>query len=93
MPSNDNTSDPTSASPQKRSRRVQNELPESLDRERALDREEASLILGDAVVTLDQRRYRGEGPPFFRIGRAIRYRLGDVLAYRDARTVGKMAAK
>jgi hypothetical protein len=64
------------------------------DPETAIDRELTARLLGCAVPTLDRWRYRAEGPPFFRPnGRTIRYRLGDVLAYRDARTVGKVAAR
>lgn len=64
-----------------------------LDRERAIDTREASKYVGLAEITLHQMRTRGEGPRFFRAGkRHIRYRLGDVLDYRDARTVGKRVA-
>ena len=61
----------------------------ALDLEAAIDTSEAGEILGFATITLAQRRMRGEGPPFFRVGRSIRYRLGDVIAFRDAHTVGK----
>jgi hypothetical protein len=62
---------------------------DALDRERAIDSRQVSELLGLATVTLQQLRVRGDGPPFFRVGRQIRYRLGDVLAYRDARTFGR----
>jgi len=58
------------------------------DPELAIDTPWAARLLGLANITLHQIRARGEGPPFFRIGRTVRYRLGDVLAYRAARTVG-----
>jgi hypothetical protein len=58
--------------------------------ETAVDTATTGLILGVASITLAQWRARGEGPRFFRIGsRAVRYRLGDVIAFRDARTVGR----
>ncbi len=60
---------------------------DALDRERAIDTREVSRLLGLAAVTLAQLRQRGSGPRFFRVGRQVRYRLGDVLSYRDARTV------
>lgn len=64
-----------------------------LDRERALDTRQVGEILGYAPITLAQMRARGDGPRFFRVNRrTIRYRLGDVLDYRDARTVGMKEA-
>lgn len=65
----------------------------ALNRERALTTHQVSEFTGFASVTLQQQRERGEGPPFFRVGRSIRYRLGDVLDWRDARTVGKRVSK
>ena len=60
------------------------------DRERALDTRQVGELLGCAPITLAQMRARGDGPRFFRVNRrTIRYRLGDVLDYRDSRTVGK----
>ena len=62
----------------------------ALDLERAIDTREVSAILGTSAVTLAQWRLRGEGPPFFKAGtRSVRYRLGDVLAWRDARMAGQ----
>lgn len=58
--------------------------------ERALNTRQVSEILGVAEITLSQWRARGEGPRFFRAGRRhVRYRLGDVLEWRNARTVGQ----
>ena len=65
----------------------------TINRERALTTRQLSEFLGFAAVTLSQQRERGEGPPFFRVGRSIRYRLGDVLDWRDALTVGKRGAR
>jgi predicted DNA-binding transcriptional regulator AlpA len=63
-----------------------------LDLERAVDTHEVARLLGLAEITIVQLRLRGEGPRFFRAGRRqVRYRFGDVLAYRDARSVGKRA--
>jgi len=33
------------------------------------------------VVTIYQWRYRGEGPPGFRVGRHVRFRKADVAAW------------
>lgn len=40
---------------------------------------------GVSVRTLQATRVKGSGVPFVRIGRAVRYRLEDVLAYEQAR--------
>ena len=52
---------------------------ESLDR--LLTVEDLADYLGVPVTTLYQWRYRGEGPPGFRVGRYIRYRWPDVEAW------------
>lgn len=60
------------------------------DPEAALTSRQVSVLVGLSPITLDQMRYRGDGPAFFRAGsRHIRYRRADVIAWRDARTVGK----
>lgn len=70
-----------------------NEQDEALDRERALSAGQVGDLIGLSTVTLEQMRRRGEGPRFFRVNaRNVRYRLGDVLDWRDARTVGKRSA-
>jgi Helix-turn-helix domain len=40
---------------------------------------------GVSVRTLQAARVKGNGVPFIRIGRAVRYRIEDVLAYEQAR--------
>jgi predicted DNA-binding transcriptional regulator AlpA len=60
-----------------------------LDLEMACDAERAAEITGLHVVTLQQLRARGQGPRWFKAGsRAVRYRLGDLLQWRDQRMVG-----
>jgi predicted DNA-binding transcriptional regulator AlpA len=56
----------------------------------SIDARAVSELLGLSVITLQQMRRRGDGPAWFKTarGRAVRYRLADVLAYRAARTVG-----
>jgi hypothetical protein len=39
---------------------------------------------GVSVRTLQAARVRGSGVPFIRIGRAVRYRMEDVLTYEQA---------
>lgn len=64
-------------------------LPPDLEAERALDTRQTAALTGHAEITLAQWRALGKGPPFFRCGRSIRYRLGDVLAWRDERSAGR----
>lgn len=62
--------------------------PHPTDPEAAIDTAGVARLLDLAPITLYQWRRHGAGPRFFRIGRSVRYRLGDVLAWRDARMVG-----
>lgn len=43
----------------------------------------AAEVCGLSISTLITFRCRGKGPPFFRMGRAIRYRFSEVEAFRD----------
>lgn len=61
----------------------------SADPETAITERDAARILGIATITLTQKRLSAKAPPHFKVGRNIRYVLRDVLAWRDARTVGK----
>ena len=66
------------------------DMPTTTDPETAITTKDVSRILGLAEITLAQMRSRGDGPPFFYAGgRQIRYRFADVIAWRDARTVGR----
>lgn len=38
----------------------------------------AAEVLGVRPCTLDAWRVRGEGPPFVRVGRSVRYRASDL---------------
>lgn len=46
--------------------------------DRLLSARELAAYLGVPVTTLYAWRYRGEGPPGFRVGRHLRYRWSDV---------------
>jgi excisionase family DNA binding protein len=52
-----------------------------------LDELQAAQLLGLSSRTLQAWRAKGEGPPFVRAGRAIRYRRRDLMAWVDANTV------
>jgi hypothetical protein len=48
---------------------------------------EVSRITGRAVPTLRNDRYKGQGLPFYKLGRSIRYRLDEILAFMGERRV------
>lgn len=64
------------------------------------DREKAGLMspnglceyTGIPVQTLANWRWRGEGPPWFKLGRHVRYRLADVEKWLDNNAQGGEAA-
>ena len=57
------------------------DLPVSL-----VDENNAAQILGVSVRFLQQRRYQGGGPPFIKVGSAVRYRLEDLDSWARKRT-------
>lgn len=54
-----------------------------------LDDKQVAARVGMSPQTFRQMRCDGEGPPFVRVGRAVRYRWADVSAWLEARTVGR----
>jgi hypothetical protein len=50
-----------------------------------LDERELSLLLGRAVSSLQKDRLRGDGVPFIRVGRQVRYRRADVESWLASR--------
>lgn len=66
-------------------------LPHELENYRHLDEKETSILLGVPVGTLrnwrgDPKR-RGQGPPYLKFGRSVRYCLGDLFTFAKARRV------
>lgn len=58
------------------------------DPDEMIDTVAAAALLGRAAGTLANDRNAGrDGPPFHRFGRSVRYRRGDVLAYRDGKRI------
>lgn len=62
-----------------------------------LDTSDAAEVLGVSPRTLEDWRWRGGGPPFFKLGRRmVRYRLEDLMAFalksRFRNTAGDGAA-
>lgn len=48
----------------------------------------ASTRTGLAVATLNNLRVAGNGPPFLKLGRSVRYRVADLDAWLAERMVG-----
>ena len=53
--------------------------------DRLISEKEAAKITGLSVAWFQRKRWAGGGPPFVKIGRAVRYRETDLNAYIDAR--------
>jgi hypothetical protein len=58
-----------------------------IDIEETLSPHNAAKLLGLAASSLAKMRCWGGGPPFLKLGRAIRYVRSDLIAWRDARRV------
>lgn len=46
-----------------------------------LDTQAAAKFLGWQPQTLDRRRWLGQAPRYYRVGRSIRYKLEDLIAF------------
>lgn len=57
-----------------------------IDRE-VVDARDAARIVGLSRATLATLRSKGDGPPYIRINRAIRYRVKDLRDWRDSNLV------
>ena len=64
--------------------RTQNVLTSSFDLStRLLSTDEVARLLIVPVATLYTWRYKGTGPKAYRVGKHLRYRLSDVLAWLE----------
>lgn len=52
-----------------------------------LTAKQLSEIIGISVDTLANDRYLRQGLPYIKIGKRVRYRLDDVMAYIESKTV------
>jgi predicted DNA-binding transcriptional regulator AlpA len=50
-----------------------------------LNQKQVAQILGMSEAWMEQCRFKKTGVPFIKIGRAVRYRLGDVQAFINIR--------
>jgi predicted DNA-binding transcriptional regulator AlpA len=60
---------------------------------RACDTRAAAEILGLAEQTLRKLRMTGNGPPFVKLGRAVRYRQADLDAWLSSHLVNSTSGK
>lgn len=58
-----------------------------------VDTEGASRMVGLAVSTLEKLRVSGDGPPFVKLGRVVRYRVPDLSDWLAARVVNSTSEK
>ena len=58
-----------------------------------LDTQETAALLSVEPDTLSHWRYRGGGPKFVKIGRSVRYRRMDLLAFIEMNTFGSSAER
>lgn len=58
-----------------------------------LDTEGVARATGLAINTLEKYRVTGEGPPFLKLGRAVRYDPNDLKAWLAARRVYSTSEK
>ncbi|GAB3718779.1 helix-turn-helix transcriptional regulator [Nocardiopsis nanhaiensis] len=59
---------------------------------RLLGASQLSEYTGIPVQTLANWRWRGEGPPWFKLGRHVRYRIAEVEKWLDDNAQGGAAA-
>lgn len=58
-------------------------LPPEIEQLRAVGEREVVGILGVSLQTLRNWRHLGRGPRYCKYGRAVRYLLADLLAWRE----------
>lgn len=49
-----------------------------------LDQKQLAEYLGKSIAWCERSRWDGTGPNYIKIGRAVRYRAADVIAWLDA---------
>lgn len=53
---------------------------------------QAAEILGRAIQTLRNDRHLRQGPPYIKLGRSIRYSVGDLMDYLDRHRIDPEAS-
>lgn len=62
-------------------------LPSPLDPDAGCTEMQAAIFLGVSVRTLQAWRLRGAGPPYCKIGRAVRYQRRALVKFQEKHTV------
>ncbi|MEX3015707.1 helix-turn-helix transcriptional regulator [Gymnodinialimonas hymeniacidonis] len=62
--------------------------PSGSDPQGLLDEHAVADLICHSVRTIQKWRVTGQGPEFFKLGRSVRYRRSDVLAWVDSRRKG-----
>ena len=58
-----------------------------IDLMKVVNEHEVSILVGKSVPTLRNDRSLGRGVPYFKIGRAVRYRRGEVLKWLETQRI------
>ncbi len=58
-----------------------------------IDTVQAAKFVGLAKVTLDKMRLVGNGPPYVKMGKAVRYRIADLESWVEARVITSTSQK
>lgn len=61
--------------------------------DRWVDTDEAAKHVGVAVSTMEKLRVYGEGCPYSKRGRSVRYRIADLDAWMSSRLVGSTSQR
>ena len=54
-----------------------------MDNGRYIDEQEVARITGRALSTLRNERFQRRGIPYYKVGRSVRYSLGDVIEFME----------
>lgn len=54
-----------------------------MNNERYIDEQEVARITGRALSTLRNERFQRRGIPYYKVGRSVRYSLGDVIEFME----------
>lgn len=65
---------------------------EAVTMKRYLNEVQVSEITGRALSTLRNERAKNQGMPYIKIGRSVRYDLGDVIRFMDAHKIETQSA-
>lgn len=55
--------------------------------ERWLDEKRVSEMIGLSLSTLRKQRFSSVGIPYYKLGRAVRYKLADVISYMESKKI------